>query len=144
MKKCSRCKKEKVLDEFNFKDKIKGIRQYQCRDCSRFYVRSHYNRNKEYYLLKARKRNERIRKQIKAYIWAYLKSHPCVDCREGDIVVLEFDHIRDKAFTISSVGRDKRLLEVQKEIEKCEVRCANCHRRKTAQRFGWHKKIMPL
>jgi len=28
---------------------------------------------------------------------------------------------------------------ILKEIEKCEVRCANCHRRRTAQQLGWHK-----
>lgn len=144
MKKCCRCKKEKPIHEFNFKVKAKGLRQYQCKECSRLYVRSHYERNKNYYLLKAHKRNEKIRKEIKIYIWEYLKGHPCVDCGEDDIIVLEFDHIKDKTFTISSMGRDKGLLEVQEEIKKCEVRCANCHRRKTAQQFGWHKKIMPL
>lgn len=144
MRSCSRCKKEKLLDEFNFKNKKKGQRQYHCKDCSRLYIRSHYERNKTYYLLKAHKRNARIRKEIKAFIWNYLGNNPCVDCGEDDIIVLEFDHIKDKAFTISSIGRNKTLLEVKEEIKKCVVRCANCHRRKTAKQFGWHKNIMPL
>ncbi len=93
---------------------------------------------------KAQRRNQMIRREIKIYIWSYLSSHSCVDCGEKDPIVLEFDHIRDKTFTISSVGRDKKLLDVKKEIEKCQVRCANCHRRKTSIQFGWHKKIMPL
>lgn len=144
MKKCSRCKQQKELSEFNIKNKIKGTRQYQCKSCSRFYVRSHYEKNKEYYLLKAHKRNQRIRSEIRTHVWNYLNTHPCIDCGERDIIVLEFDHIKDKLFTISSIGRNKKLEEVQKEIKKCEVRCANCHRRKTALQFGWHKKFMPL
>lgn len=144
MKKCSRCKEDKPLNEFNFKDKKKNLRSYQCRNCSRLYLRSHYERNKKYYLVKAQKRNQRIRREMRNYVWNYLGNHPCVDCGEKDSIVLEFDHIKDKLFTISSVGRDKKLPEVRKEIEKCEVRCANCHRRKTAKQFGWHKEFMRL
>ncbi len=143
-KKCNRCKVEKPVKDFNFKDKIKGLLQYQCKDCSRFYVRSHYQGNKQYYLLKAKKRNHKIRDEIRTHVWNFLTRHSCVDCGEKDPIVLEFDHTGEKLFTISRAGRNKKLVDVQKEIEKCEVRCANCHRRKTAQQFGWHKKIMPL
>jgi hypothetical protein len=63
----------------------------------------------------------------------YLETHPCIDCGEDDPIVLEFDHVRgEKKFNIADVTRNavgRRTLE--KEIEKCEVRCANCHRRKT-------------
>jgi hypothetical protein len=31
------------------------------------------------------------------------------------------------------------LNQVKNEIEKCDVRCANCHRRKTAKDFNWYK-----
>ncbi|MBI2012166.1 HNH endonuclease [Candidatus Daviesbacteria bacterium] len=144
MRKCTRCQKEKSLEEFNYKVKSKDLRQYHCKDCSRLYVRSHYERNREYYLVKAHRRNQKIRREIRNYVWRYLTNHPCIDCGETDPIVLEFDHIKDKSFTISSVGRDKRLAEVQNEIEKCEVRCANCHRRKTALQFSWNKNYLPL
>ena len=29
---------------------------------------------------------------------------------------------------------------VEAEIAKCELRCANCHRRRTAQQFDWPKR----
>lgn len=144
MRKCSRCKIEKPLEEFNYKDEVRGLRQYQCKDCSRLYVRSHYERNKEYYLKKAFERNKRIRKEIRSYVWTYLSTHPCVDCSENDPVVLEFDHLSDKISDISAMYRNYTLEKVKKEIEKCQIRCANCHRRKTAKERGWNKEFMPL
>jgi hypothetical protein len=69
----------------------------------------------------------------------YLREHPCVDCGEPDLVVLQFDHVMgEKVANISLLVR--RLVSWQKimdEIAKCEVRCANCHARKTAASHGW-------
>lgn len=57
-----------------------------------------------------------------------------VDCGEKDIVVLEFDHVRgEKKMNISSMVSAYCLKTIQGEIEKCDIRCANCHRKKTAK-----------
>ena len=67
----------------------------------------------------------------------YLLDHPCVDCGEFDPLVLEFDHIRKKRKTISSLVRSCTGWEkILKEIARCEVRCANCHRRKHLLALG--------
>ena len=63
----------------------------------------------------------------------YLKTHPCVDCGEDDPIVLEFDHLRDKVANISAM-RGHPWWKMLLEIAKCEVVCANCHRRRTAAR----------
>jgi len=60
------------------------------------------------------------------------------------MAVLEFDHDRKK-FTkfkaVSSLIRASYSLEViKKVIEKCEVRCANGHRKKTSIEFNWFKR----
>lgn len=64
----------------------------------------------------------------------HLKTHPCVDCAETDIVVLEYDHIRGKKDKdVAAMLGGSSWPTIQKEIAKCVVRCANCHRRKTAK-----------
>ena len=64
----------------------------------------------------------------------YLRDHPCIDCGQSDPSVLDFDHVRGiKSAAISSMVRDVRSMDViWSEVAKCEIRCANCHRRRTA------------
>jgi hypothetical protein len=42
--------------------------------------------------------------------------------------------LRDKVRAISKMIPNASLGQLSAEIAKCEVRCANCHRRKTAER----------
>jgi hypothetical protein len=51
-------------------------------------------------------------------------------------VVLEFDHLRDKLFSVGQDLSRRSWSSILAEIEKCEVVCANCHRRRTARRRG--------
>ena len=71
----------------------------------------------------------------------YLATHSCVDCGESDIIVLQFDHVRGKKRgNVSSLARQGVSLDIViMEIKKCEIRCANCHVRKTAKEQGWYK-----
>lgn len=57
----------------------------------------------------------------------------CVDCGYHESAdALEFDHVRgEKVANISRITTMKKLF---REIEKCEVRCSNCHRIRTARR----------
>ena len=53
------------------------------------------------------------------------------------MLVLEFDHLGDKEFGIGAGFRDRSLQALLNEMAKCEVVCANCHRRRTATRGGY-------
>jgi hypothetical protein len=80
-------------------------------------------------------REQRYRK--KALLIEYFKTHPCVDCGESDFRCLDFDHLRDKHKNISVMMRSGYSWgSVMREAEKCEVRCANCHRKKSYERLS--------
>jgi hypothetical protein len=72
--------------------------------------------------------------RARMWVWGYLLEHPCVDCGENDIRVLEFDH-RDPAEKQGAISRmvaDRcSVSKIKAEVEKCDVRCANCHRRRS-------------
>lgn len=71
----------------------------------------------------------------KEKLWNYLSNNPCVDCGESDPVVLDLDHVRgEKEINIGEEVHNLAWPRIMKEIEKCEVRCANCHFRVTAIR----------
>jgi hypothetical protein len=73
-----------------------------------------------------------------AFVRAILERTPCIDCGVNDPQVLEFDHVGDKTRAVSDlVYRETSLDRLRQEINQCEVRCANCHRRQTAAR-GQH------
>lgn len=139
LKVCSICKQEKLLSEFNKnKTRSDGLQTF-CRDCNKEKSKDYYKLNKEYHKEQILKNKERYILTAKEFIFEYLKEHPCVDCNEKDTIVLEFDHItNDKYKNISDMVHNGTSINAIKiEIEKCEVRCANCHRRKTAKQFGW-------
>ena len=134
--KCSKCNLDKTEEEFSWKYKNKR-RSTICKECHNKYSKKHYLDNKEEYSQRLSKWRIAYKKANKDYILNYLKQHPCVDCGESDPVVLEFDHIvpSSKEYHVSiMVGNS--LNTIKKEIEKCEVRCANCHRRRHSLESG--------
>ena len=138
---CSRCGEAKRIDEFPIKNKATGLRRVWCRDCCRAYGREHYQKNKPVYLAKAARRRGPDRQRIRDLIRQYLLAHPCVDCGETNILLLDFDH-RDrseKRDMISRIALGGSWPRVLREIEKCDVRCANCHRLRTAGQLRWRK-----
>lgn len=137
MRHCGRCKEEKALDEFAWRRRARGQRDNYCRPCRSDYHREHYLANKDRYVALAGQRKKALVEERTLYIVAFLREHPCVDCGEDDPVVLEFDHLRDKKFSISAGLQGRRWQDVLDEIAKCDVVCANCHRRRTAKRGGF-------
>jgi hypothetical protein len=133
------CHERKPVEDFAFRSKKTGKRQSQCRMCQAKYRRQHYLANRDSYVRREVERIESFRRTNRLRLLEYLRSHPCVDCGENDPVVLEFDH-RDpetKRDAVTAIAARKPWKFVVCEIAKCDVRCVNCHRRRTAEQFKW-------
>ncbi len=136
----------KPAADFAFSDQLRDTLSYDCRRCHAAERRAHYAANKPTYIRQAIAQRLAHREFNRHEVLSYLASHPCVDCGITNRVVLEFDH-RDPSTKLTEVSRmiaSKRWPRVFAEIEKCDVRCINCHRRKTAHDFGWAKSTGSL
>lgn len=62
------------------------------------------------------------------------KSVPCADCGQRyPPHVMDFDHLRDKVNDVSKM-HSWSTGTLLREIDKCEVVCSNCHRKRTHER----------
>lgn len=137
MKLCPRCKAIKEETQFNrHRGKKDGLQPY-CKPCQ--YQTNGYRNRK----IQINEWQNRRRQRNRERFCDWLSSHPCVDCGERDIVVLELDHREPKGKRTNAVSlmisTNRSWETILKEVGKCVVRCANCHRRKTARQFGYFK-----
>lgn len=78
----------------------------------------------------------RQKQQFKKRLAEIKQASGCTDCGESNHIVLDFDHIRDKKYNVSRMIHDGfSWAAIKKEIAKCEVVCANCHRIRTHKRL---------
>lgn len=139
---CTRCNEEKNIEEFPLRNQFTHRRQSYCMTCRSEMGKEWYENNKEYQKANSKKHSTEYRQSLRQYALDYLSTHPCVDCGETDPAVLEFDHVHgEKNHEVAVIiGRGSSLETLKREIELCEVRCANCHRRKTARERGFFRR----
>ena len=95
--------------------------------------KTHYERNSKYYIEKSTKR----RIEATNFILGIRKKSKCMDCDEKDFRVLQFDHLPKykKDLEVSTMAfSGYSLKSIQKEIDKCQIVCANCHSIRTYNR----------
>lgn len=109
---------------------------YKNKEDQKLCAKRHYNANKKKCKKRALAFNKIVRERNRKYVSDYLKANPCIDCGEADIVVLDFDHVRGKKrIEISNaVNKCWSIKSIKNEIEKCDIRCSNCHRKITHKR----------
>ncbi len=123
--KCHGCQVIKTADQFTW-GKSGAKRDSLCRPCRSRYGAEHYRANRARYIERANALSKRLARERTQYLIADFEVHPCVDCGEDDPVVLDFDHLGDKAFSIGHALKSYKWQRILEEIEKCEVVCANC------------------
>ncbi len=137
---CRVCKQTKPLTEFPYRSVKHQTRQWICLLCQRVYTSEWYTRNRKRHIVKVGVRSRHVIGELRSRVRDYLLDHPCVDCGETDLRVLDFDHLRDKRANLSTLVLSAvSWRAVEAEIAKCEVRCANCHRRRTALIGGFYR-----
>lgn len=140
MKICGLCKIEKPLSDFSLKRAAKCGVQSNCKECRKAYQKQWYVQNKDLHIKRVRKASNATILKNKQNLIVFLKEKFCLDCGLNDIEVLEFDHLRDKEHNIAKmIGDGYSWSTILKEIKKCEVVCANCHRKRTYRRSGSYR-----
>ena len=102
-------------------------------------MKSYHKTNKQHRLKLIRVSKKQRKATAIENFTNYLVGKQCLDCGNPDMITFEFDHInKDKTADVSRlVGNGAPWVKILKEIEKCELVCANCHRRRTANRGNW-------
>jgi hypothetical protein len=109
---CSKCGIEKSIEEFHWRNKAQGTRRAECKECHNNQVKKRYDENKD-------------------YINALKEGKSCVKCGYNKCAAaLDYHHIdpSTKINTVAKLSTHANLKDAIKEIEKCVLLCANCHR----------------
>jgi hypothetical protein len=139
---CTKCLQDKPEEDFHRCSARSSGRASWCKTCKHEIDNGSYSSSS--------RRREAVKTAAKAtrltgtrFVYEYLMTHPCVDCGETDPIVLQFDHVDPltKKHNVSNL-KHRSPAGIMREIDKCVVRCANCHARITAKQFGWYATIM--
>lgn len=110
---CTKCGRELLLDQFNWRNKAKGTRRSECRECHCGFMKDQYQKKKD-------------------VIQSFKKKAGCKKCGYNKCEeALEFHHINPEEkddIIARMISNNYSLDKVEKEMQKCVVLCANCHR----------------
>ncbi len=137
MKVCTKCKVLKEFELFATKSSSKDGKASWCKACFAEHASRAYQNGDR---VRKERNKAALVERNRVKMLEFLKENHCVDCGESDPVVLTFDH-RDPAEKTRNVSEMFywSWQSMMKEIDKCDVRCANCHMRRTSIQFGFWK-----
>jgi hypothetical protein len=134
MKRCSACASDKPMEDFHLHRSRADGRQTVCKQCKQRYNAAYY----EAHAVRDRAARAAARRALRRRVEDALraaKQQPCADCgRTLHPEAMDLDHVRGDKVGDANALRRRGLAAVLQEIAKCDVVCANCHRRRTQQR----------
>lgn len=142
---CKKCGKKKPATKEYFHARSTSLSsdglQSWCKECKKKRAKEDYRSDPVKGKMSRKEAKIVAQERNRSFVYKYLQDHHCVDCGESRWQVLEFDHVRgEKEYNISYMVKSGLLLQkIEVEIAKCDVRCANCHRLKTANDFGYRQ-----
>lgn len=91
-----------------------------------------YEQNTELHKARSKERRARVGAENRSKIIKIKESNPCTDCKEFyPFYVMQFDHINNDKHADVGTMVNHSWSAIQREIEKCELVCANCHAART-------------
>lgn len=133
VKTCYKCKKEKSFECFSKNTSKSDGLSDQCKECHKKLRREHYLKNRLKILEQVKKQKQEYRDWFRE-----LKNKPCKDCGQSHPhYCMDFDHLTNKEFNIGwAQAHNWSRKRILKEIDKCELICAICHRKRTYKRLN--------
>lgn len=128
--KCRTCGIDKRVEDYHRSRRKSRPVQWDCKPCKKEHDRVRYTTDP-----RKKELNSRRKREFKDRLDEIKSRQGCKYCDEKDPCCLDFHHINQslKVFEISRHG-SMAWKSVVAEVEKCEVLCANCHRKLHAGR----------
>lgn len=122
-KTCTKCKELKVPSSF----KLKSFGKYNswCKACECKEQKQRYAADPNPARQRAYRQRDKIRAALKARI-VRIRERGCLTCPERDPTCLDFHHVLDKD---RNMGNYAQVSTFERELIKCVLVCANCHRK---------------
>ena len=128
---CTCCGDPKPQTEFDVSQWRADRLRSHCRSCKNTQSKALYRRDPEPFKLRAYRAKKKARKEIRERV-ARIRTKGCRACDERDVACIEFHHVHGKDRYISHC---ESIPQLERELIKCVVLCANCHKKAHADRL---------
>ena len=129
---CGVCRLAQSVNNFTRRKKSTDGLNMKCKSCMKVYIHRHYLSHKRGYMSRAKAKKVRcieLLRQLK-------DNKPCADCAIlHRHFALDYDHITGtKIMAVSILANRGQINKMLREIAKCQLVCATCHRYRTFNR----------